>query len=197
MATRLPAGLFWRSCQIISPLAQAPAKFGVTELAVGVPFPAQAFDAVFAALPLRARKLIYTASLHDFADIYDMGVEDSLTANPEEDALNWLEKVTSFPSVTFAHTKQQWRRKVMGGVSDMNQPKAIADILASEQVQQTLRAALNARKYSILNARSSPERYRTALITIGALVVFYFGNSHHALPLLGRFLRNGSRRPTH
>ena len=121
-----------------------PGKFGVTELAVGVPFPTNAFNAVYAALPLRARKkMIYTASLVDFTQAYEMGIGDSLTDDPQADALKWLAKVTSFPLKTFAHTKRQWRAKAKGIASnDVKQKDDIVDILTSDEVKATLNAAL-------------------------------------------------------
>jgi enoyl-CoA hydratase len=121
-----------------------PGKFGVTELAVGVPFPKIAFDAVYAALPLRARrKMIYTAALFNLSEVYDLGIGDSLTEHPEQDALNWLMKVTSFPLATFTHTKNQWRAKNQAIASNQcPQEHSIEEILTSDAVQNTLKSAL-------------------------------------------------------
>ena len=119
-------------------------KFGVTELAVGVPFPKIAFDAVSAAIPLRARRqMIYTAALLNLTEVYDLGIGDSLSETPEADALEWLLKVTSFPLATFTHTKNQWRAKNQSNASNpLHNDQSIEDILSSEVVQATLKSAL-------------------------------------------------------
>ena len=130
-------------CDFIA-FGQNPGKFGVTELAVGVPFPQIAFDAVFAAIPLRARrKMVYTAALLSLTEVYDLGVGDTLSEDPEKEALEWLLKVTSFPLETFVHTKNQWRAKNQSHATHpLQNEKSVEEILSSEMVQQTLKSAL-------------------------------------------------------
>ena len=126
-------------------LKNGPARFGTTELAVGVPFPQVAWDAMHAAVPPRTlRRLVYTAELFDFKSAYEMGVGDVLSEEPEEDARAWLKKVSSFPRETFQHTKQQMRQKASQkfSVPELGEMSRVQAIMQTEEVRDALTNAL-------------------------------------------------------
>ncbi|MBL92372.1 MAG: enoyl-CoA hydratase [Myxococcales bacterium] len=126
-------------------LVDGPAQFGTTELAVGVPFPQVAWDAMYTAVPPRTlRKLIYGAALMDFPSAYEMGVGDVLTQNPEEAARGWLTTVSAFPSETFKHTKQQMRQKASRhfDAPNLGEMVRVREIMETPQVKEALANAL-------------------------------------------------------
>ena len=87
-------------------------KIGLTELAVGVPLPRVALEIVRAASSTRAiRRLVYGAGTHSPAEVFDMGVGDSLSADPLEDARRWLVSACSRPAATFRLVKAMHRRE--------------------------------------------------------------------------------------
>ncbi len=91
-------------------LGSAEAKLGVTELAVGVPFPPLALEVVRQAVGLpNARRLVLAADLIDSSQAYRLGVvdevidRDELIGRATEVAAKW----SRVPPATFALTKKQ------------------------------------------------------------------------------------------
>lgn len=124
------------------------AKFGLTELAVGVPFPQVAFEAVRLALPPRAlRDLLFTARVMPLPQAYAIGVGDALVDDPEAACATWLETVTSRPLNTFRIVKRQvraeaWARSQEGAPNTVPRAEIVA-ALTSAEVAQALLAALS------------------------------------------------------
>lgn len=125
----------------------AEAKFGLTELAVGVPFPQVAFEAVRLALPPRAlRDLLFTARVMPLPEAYALGVGDGLVDDPEAACLQWLQTVASRPLNTFRIVKREvraeaWARSVEGAPNTVARAEIIG-ALTSAEVAQALMAAL-------------------------------------------------------
>ena len=85
-------------------------KFGLTELAVGVPFPQVAFEALRLSLSPRAlRTLVYGAGVMPLPEAYALGVGDALADDPEAAAYTWLTHVASRPLRTFQVVKRAMR----------------------------------------------------------------------------------------
>lgn len=92
-------------------LQRGDQKLGLTELAVGVPFPRTAFEIIRLALPPRAlRRLVYEAESFPPAEAFELGCGDVLVDDAESVARAWLEKVTSRSADTFAFVKAQIRK---------------------------------------------------------------------------------------
>ncbi len=123
------------------------AKFGLTELAVGVPFPQVAFEAVRLALPPRAlRDLLFTARVMPLPEAYALGAGDALADDPEAECQAWLETVTSRPLNTFRIVKREvraeaWARSQDGTPGTVTRAE-IMEALTSAEVAQALMAAL-------------------------------------------------------
>ena len=125
-------------------LKNGPARFGTTELAVGVPFLKCLGRDACGSSPRTLRRLVYTAELFDFKSAYEMGVGDVLSEEPEEDARAWLKKVSSFPRETFQHTKQQMRQKASQkfSVPELGEMSRVQAIMQTEEVRDALTNAL-------------------------------------------------------
>lgn len=107
----IAGGLVLALCADHLALEQGSYKCGLTELAVGVPFPRSAYEIVAAATPPRAlRALIYGAATHSPAELFDMGVGDVLVTDANVAAKSWLATQTSRSLVTFAEIKRGQRR---------------------------------------------------------------------------------------
>jgi enoyl-CoA hydratase len=91
-------------------LGSVEAKLGVTELAVGVPFPRLALEVVRQAVgPGTARRLVLVADLIDSRQALSMGVVDQVTDRDEliSHACEIASKWARIPQATFAITKRQ------------------------------------------------------------------------------------------
>ncbi len=122
-------------------------KFGLTELAVGVPFPQVAFEAVRLALSPRAlRSLIYGAGVLPLPEAYALGAGDVLTDDPEAAAYEWLATVSSRPLRTFRIVKREmraeaWSRSRAGAPGTVGREELVA-ALTSPEVAEALAGAL-------------------------------------------------------
>jgi len=122
-------------------------KFGLTELAVGVPFPQVAFEAVRLALSPRAlRSLVYGGAVTGMPEAHGAGVGDVLTEDPEAAAYEWLATVSSRPLRTFRIAKRQIRAEArarsLEGARGTVRRKEIVDALTSVEVAEALAGAL-------------------------------------------------------
>ncbi len=125
-------------------LGEGDHKLGLTEVAIGVPYPPLPFEVCRLRLSKRALfRLTLEAGLHSPADAFQMGVGDVLVPDPESAARAWLERVSSYPSLGFAETKRQlvapalerwraadaaWKKQFQASVSS---PEALAAITAA------------------------------------------------------------------
>lgn len=85
------------------------ARFGLTELLVGVPFPQTPLDIVRHHAPIpAAKRFVFTADLVDAATVVNMGVASAAAPGEtvEDTALAWLRTATSRPLDGFAATKK-------------------------------------------------------------------------------------------
>lgn len=86
------------------------AKLGLTELAVGIPFPPLAFEVVRQALrPTATRRLILEANLIDSRRAADLGVVDETVAADQviDRAIALAKRWAALPGDTFVLTKRQ------------------------------------------------------------------------------------------
>jgi enoyl-CoA hydratase len=97
-------------------MALEPGRIGVTELLVGVPFPAIALEIMrFAAAPQHFQELLYSGATVRGEDAARQGLVHA-TADPAqlvERAVSAAETYAAVPPEAFAHTKQQVREPVM------------------------------------------------------------------------------------
>ena len=92
-------------------LGRGEQKLGLTELAVGVPFPRTAFEIIRLALPPRAlRRFVYEAESFGPEEAFELGCGDVLADDAVAAARAWLEKVTSRALDTFSFVKAQLRK---------------------------------------------------------------------------------------
>lgn len=114
----IAGGLVLALCGDYVSIARGDHKLGLTELAVGVPFPPVAYEIVKAGLPLRAfRKLVLEAELHGAEEAFAMGVGDALVDDAVADGRRWLKLVTGRPRAAFAYVKRQRRREVLDRIA--------------------------------------------------------------------------------
>ena len=89
--------------------ANTAARFGLTELLVGVPFPLAPLEIVRHQAPVAAAKrFVFTADLVDAKTVVESGTALPADAGEtvEQTALKWLRTATSRPLGGFAATKQ-------------------------------------------------------------------------------------------
>lgn len=112
----IAGGIVLAMCADFIALDLSDYKVGLTELAVGVPLPRVALEIVRLASPTRAlRKLAFGAGTHSPAEVFAMGVGDSLSTDALEDARRWLAMTCSRPAGTFrlmkaTHRGEAWDR---------------------------------------------------------------------------------------
>jgi len=85
-------------------------KLGLTELTVGIPFPYEPLRVIERRVPLKvAHRLIFEASVLGSKEMFDLGVGEALSDDPDQTALDWLR--TKLPcSEAFGRTKLEWFR---------------------------------------------------------------------------------------
>jgi enoyl-CoA hydratase len=96
-------------------MAQGAGRIGITELLVGVPFPALAFEIVRFAVPARyLAEFAYSGATYETGAALDRGWVDEL-AEPEdllEDAISVARELAELSPPAFAQTKAQIRQAV-------------------------------------------------------------------------------------
>lgn len=120
-------------------------KIGLTELAVGVPFPDSALRIVEAALPPRGlRQLVYTAGLFDPDTAFRLGVGDALVEHPVAEARAWLDMASDRPLSTFRLVKAKLRAHANARVSETGSQdrERVVDALLRDDVRAALTTAL-------------------------------------------------------
>ena len=96
-------------------MAQGNARVGVTELLVGVPFPALAFEVVRSVVPPRfLSEVTYSGATYDTDMALDRGWIDEVVESEDlmEDALAVADELAELSPAAFALTKQQLRAPV-------------------------------------------------------------------------------------
>jgi len=92
-------------------LGRGDLKLGLSELAVGVPFPRTAFEIVRLALPPRGlRRIVYEARSFSPEEAFDLGCGDVLVDDPDAAARAWLDEVIGRSADTFSFVKAQIRK---------------------------------------------------------------------------------------
>ncbi len=120
--------------------ADGGARLGITELKVGVPFPAAAMEVVrFAVGDPVAQRLAMTGDLLDTAGAATQGILDAVVA-PDElatRAVDEARRLGAIPTTTFRLTKQQLRRPTVGRIAADRQahdPQVLEQWAADETV---------------------------------------------------------------
>jgi len=91
-------------------------KLGLTELAVGVPFPRPAYEIVRLAMTPRAlHATVHGAGTYGPSELFELGVGDELADDPRAAALTWLRTMASRPLEAFRfvktlHRGEAWER---------------------------------------------------------------------------------------
>ncbi len=91
-------------------MAEGRGRVGVPELAVGVPFPTAAFEALRSVAPAHLlRSTVYGAQTYAAADALERGLVDEVVPSEmlSDAALGWATKLAAIPSETFRLTKTQ------------------------------------------------------------------------------------------
>ena len=92
-------------------LVDSEARVGLTELAVGIPFPTAAFEVIRDAVPPRTlRRLVYVADVFETARAFELGIGDALDPDPDTRARVWLDRAAALPADAYAITKAHLRR---------------------------------------------------------------------------------------
>jgi enoyl-CoA hydratase len=89
-------------------------RFGLTELRVGIPYPAAAMAIVKAELtPPAARLLTLRANLFESAEAHALGVVDEIAESDRvvERALEMADELASLPAETYEHVKMDLRQE--------------------------------------------------------------------------------------
>jgi enoyl-CoA hydratase len=119
-------------------MARANGRIGVTELLVGVPFPAIALEAVRFSVPARhLQELVFGGATYDVDAAFERGLVDAVVAADElmPSAIAAAEQLASLSPAAFAQTKSQLRAEARerlerdGAATD----KVVTDIWASER----------------------------------------------------------------
>lgn len=125
-------------------MARDAGRIGVTELAVGVPFPALAFEILRFAVPAsNLAEFAYSGATYPPDDALDRGWVDVLAEPAElmQDALAVAQELAEISPAAFAQTKAQMRAPVAerfaisGAVTD----KAVTDILCAPETLARVR----------------------------------------------------------
>lgn len=121
---------------------------GVTELAVGVPFPPAAYETLRMAAGHRTADLMLTARRLDPEEALACGLVDELVAPVElvEHAVAAAVRLAAIPAGTFAYTKQQLRGEVRARIDrdTADRLPGLVDAWSGDEVQGAIRGYLAA-----------------------------------------------------
>ncbi len=126
-------------------MARGAGRVGVTELLVGVPFPALAFEIVRAAVPARhLSEVIYSGATYEPDAASERGFIDEIAEPAEllEDAYAVAQELAALSPKAFAQTKAQIRQPVAERVaaSGAATEQAVTDIWAAPESLSNIRA---------------------------------------------------------
>lgn len=120
-------------------------RLGLTEVAVGVPFPRSALEIVRTALPDRTlRRLVLQPDTVTADEAHPLGIGDSYGNAPEDAAVAWLRQAVSHPAVPFARAKLQIRELALERWDRLaaGDRERVADAILSDSTRTALRKAL-------------------------------------------------------
>jgi enoyl-CoA hydratase len=93
-------------------------KIGLTELAVGVPFPRVAWEIVRGSMgPQPLRRYVNGAATHTPDEVFASGVGDALVEDPVAEARRWLSVACARPLATFRLVKAEFRGEAWQRIS--------------------------------------------------------------------------------
>jgi enoyl-CoA hydratase len=99
-------------------VAAPTGRHGLTEVAVGVRFPASTREAVLAELETRAvRRLVFSGDLISSAEAEALGAYDEVAADPLERALEVAQKWAAHPRAIYGDIKTAIRGETLGRMS--------------------------------------------------------------------------------
>jgi enoyl-CoA hydratase len=132
----IAGGCVLASCADRRVMARGAGRIGVTELLVGVPFPARAFEVVrFAVPPQYLAEVTYSGAIYDGNAAVQRGWIDELAEPTEllDDAYAVAQELAALSPAAFAQTKAQIRQPVAErmAASGAATEKAITDIWAA------------------------------------------------------------------
>lgn len=120
-------------------------RVGLTELAVGVPFPRSALEVVRSALSSRAmRRLVLRPDTLAVEEAWALGVGDSFTDDPDAAALDWVRQAAQLPVEPFKIAKHQLREASLARWTEhaASDRMRFAQLLQSPSARDAMRAAL-------------------------------------------------------
>ncbi len=141
----IAGGCVLACCADYRVMAQGNGRIGITELLVGLPFPALAFEVMrLATTPRFFPQAVYAGETH----LSDGGLERGWIhevvpgAQLAEKALAAAQRLAALPSVTFATTKRQMHADVLARMEKEGAAidAAVIDIWASAEAESRIRA---------------------------------------------------------
>jgi enoyl-CoA hydratase len=139
----IAGGLVLAMCGDHIALGSGDYKLGLTELAVGIPLPPVVLEIVRSAAPVRAfRKLVTGAGVHSPAEVFEMGVGDTLLDDPAEDARRWLAVTCGRPAATFRLVKAMQRKEALWRLAQVTPEEREALLDAIMNAKGAMAAAL-------------------------------------------------------
>ncbi|CAF1036756.1 unnamed protein product [Didymodactylos carnosus] len=117
--------------------------FGLTEIAVGIPFPFKIIKALRKQLPPSSvRKLIFDANLITSTDAFKMGLGNEMGENPDQLALNWLRLQSKRPLVGYQVCKNKWWKDVQSLVATEEEKREYFDAITSQECLDAMKNTL-------------------------------------------------------
>jgi len=126
-------------------LGTRPFRVGLTEVALGVPFPRSAFEIARAALPpraLRAFVLQPELRLQDVA--FQLGFGDAIAEQPSAAALEWLRQTAALPQEPFRQAKLAIRENGIDRIRQSTEAERseLVDVILSAETREAMARAL-------------------------------------------------------
>jgi enoyl-CoA hydratase len=134
--------VFALTCDYIAMGTRKPFRIGLTELAVGVPFPNIPLQIVRHQLePQLAHRLIFDANIISSND-FPLRCERSET--PDDLSRKWLKMMSERPLKAFAITKRKWwaDRIKLDSIGNEQEIEEYIDTVTSEECLQAMKQAL-------------------------------------------------------
>jgi enoyl-CoA hydratase len=128
---------------------QGAHKMGLNEVAIGLGFPAGAFEIVRLALgEHNAQRVLLGAALHDVDSAHQLGMVDEVV-EPSDLATRCVElasKLAAYGRLAYAHTKKTLQAEAIDRINTAAQERSreLAEIVRSEETKQLLQAQLAA-----------------------------------------------------
>jgi len=130
------------ACDYIAMGTRKPFRIGITELAVGVPFPLLPFEIVRHQLePQLAHRLIFDANIISSND-FSIRCEKSET--PDDLSRKWLKMIGDRPLKGFETTKKKWWSNVtqLDSIDNEQEKKEYVDTITGKDCLQAMKQIL-------------------------------------------------------